>query len=141
MTHAARVDGDVGCGRICLALLLSRTQTCCAHQHQCRIAQLSLANATNVRHKTESQRTERRCYICQFVVAAPHAFPAFVVISLLVVVVATIWHVNRQSHFSNSCTHSLLCICLRHCHTHTHTHTRLNERRVTREPTKSERET
>jgi len=44
------------------------------------------------------------------------------------------WHVNRLSHFSNSCTHSFLCICLRHSHSHahppTHTRARVNERRV-----------
>jgi len=61
MTHAADVDCGCDAGRGVYVLSLSRTQTCCAHQHQGEIAQLSQENATNTVHKTE--RRELYCYV------------------------------------------------------------------------------
>lgn len=106
-----------------LALLLcispTRTQTCCAHQHQGEIAQLSWWKCSECGAQNRGPKT---ITLCQFVAA-------WVVLCLLLPFVVTFfWHVNRQSHFSNSCTHSLLCICLRHWLIHTRTHTRTHTR-------------
>lgn len=124
MTHAADADFSSDAGRgvyvSSLAMYLSHSNTNVLRsptpRRNCTAELVKMQRMRCTKQRTENNNVMSIC--CCLSCSLPAA----------PVCCYFFWHVNRQSHFSNSCTHSLLCICLRHWLIHTRTHTRTHTR-------------